>query len=185
VVFVGDDGGHLPRLERAGAHCLRVDSPEEAAAAGADVVLLAAPQPRPGEEPELAAQHNAWALVRAAQALANLPAAPRLWCLTTAGDLTQAPLRGVGRIIAGEHPELWGGLIDIATEPSGEQLLHLLRTGRGEDVIAMTTEGDLVARLAIIERQPERSEIRCRPDSTYLVTGGLGALGLFGAIWTR
>jgi 6-methylsalicylic acid synthase len=92
-------------------------------------------------------------------------------------------MHGVARILAGEHPELWGGLVDSADEPDGARLLHLLRNGLGEDLITTTREGDFVARLTQVERPLRQPPSLYRPDSTDLLTGGLGALGIEVARW--
>src|SRR3954451_14855212 len=59
------------------------------------------------------------------QALAKneWPGAPRLWLIsrgvqhvgteTDPAQVAQAPLWGLGRVVALEHPDLWGGLVDL------------------------------------------------------------------------
>jgi NAD(P)-dependent dehydrogenase (short-subunit alcohol dehydrogenase family)/aryl carrier-like protein len=112
---------------------------------------------------------------------------PRLWCLTrgvrgAADDvaLAHAPLWGVSRILAGEHPEFWGGLVDVApdvADPAGV-VLGLLRTAVGEDVVSVTDDGVRAARLRRARPGSGHPGLVCRQSGTYLVTGGLGALGL-------
>lgn len=123
---------------------------------------------------------------------------PRLWLVTrgaqaveqTSGSLAiaQAPLWGLGRAIAQEHPTLWGGLVDLdANDSPQESAAHLwaavARTD-GEDQLAFRQGRGYVARLGrtrpSIEQQPT---FRWRPDGTYLITGGLGDLGLLVARW--
>ena len=62
-----------------------------------------------------------WLLTRGAQ-----PA----WQKTKLNSIAQASVWGLGRTIALEHPELWGGLIDIAVEADP----HILagRIARGD-----------------------------------------------------
>jgi amino acid adenylation domain-containing protein/thioester reductase-like protein len=123
---------------------------------------------------------------------------PRLWLITqgaqaveqTSGALAvaQSPLWGLGRVIAQEHPTLWGGLVDLAPEDSPqESAVHLwaaLSRADGEDQQAFRHGQRYVARL--VRARPstaQRPAFRWRPDGTYLITGGLGDLGLLVARW--
>ncbi|MFJ7073635.1 SDR family NAD(P)-dependent oxidoreductase [Streptomyces sp. NPDC098781] len=114
---------------------------------------------------------------------------PMLWCLTSgvreavpAGALAQAPLWGMGRVAASEHPEFWGGVVDLSTGPLGEQsarlLLNLLHLRPAEPVVAVAEDGVRVPRLVPAELALDGEPFTCRPDGTYLITGGLGVLGL-------
>jgi len=121
--------------------------------------------------------------------------------------IAQAPVWGLGRTIALEHPELWGGLIDIAhMDPRAAARVlaaelmcaegvvsgFLVRRSAGEggsrtgeDQVALTESGRYVARLvraAAVAAGDSRQPI-VRPDGAYLVTGGVGSLGLHVARW--
>nr|WP_279306369.1 type I polyketide synthase [Micromonospora globispora] len=213
VVLVGDPGVTGPLAEefdRAGVRCAQVrtvpgsDSwtndlrPEVLGRPGA--ILVAPPLVTEGERLEEATERTAWTLVRAVQRLIEIEAAStgqfapqRIWCLTRGvrdardeRSLAQAPLWGISRIVAGEHPELWGGLVDVAgLEPgTGGRLLGVLRGAAGrEDVISMTAEGIEAARLSPIARSADGTPLQCSPSGTVLITGGLGALGLEVARW--
>ena len=103
---------------------------------------------------------------------------------TEALDPSQAPVWGLGRVIALEHPALWGGLVDLG-EPAADDASRLLAeiTGRDdEDQIAFSGGRRYAPRL-IRGRDPETQPVRLRGDASYLVTGGLGGLGLFLAGW--
>jgi nucleoside-diphosphate-sugar epimerase len=86
---------------------------------------------------------------------------------------------GLGKVIALEHPEHLGGMIDLSGEASPTEpaeIVHELLHGDGEDLVAFRDDDRLVARLT--PRHPRsRSALVVRSDATYLVTGGLGALG--------
>ncbi|MCD9112969.1 type I polyketide synthase [Bradyrhizobium japonicum] len=121
----------------------------------------------------------------------------RLWFVTTntqspAGqwpvDPAQAPLWGLGRTIAIEHPGLWGGLIDMQLGDRGfdaNLLAAELLDPDGETQIALSTRGQrYVPRLV----EQSMAELPARPPvirthATYLVTGGLGMLGHSVARW--
>jgi phthiocerol/phenolphthiocerol synthesis type-I polyketide synthase A len=116
-----------------------------------------------------------------------------LWILThgvydagTDEALRQSSLWGLSGVIGAEQPQLWGGLVDI---PAGDdpadcalalsEVLHhpakatlLLRNGEF-----------LAAALAPLSGESTREPLRCRPEGAYLITGGLGELGLLMADW--
>nr|VFK12477.1 MAG: amino acid adenylation domain-containing protein [Candidatus Kentron sp. LPFa] len=108
----------------------------------------------------------------------------------TAFDSGQATLWGLGRTLALEHPQGWGGLIDLSPrqgiEISAEALWTELRhsmsaPGTGPDggeQIALRDGVRHVARLDPGAGQLASAPIPIRADASYLITGGLGALGL-------
>jgi len=116
-------------------------------------------------------------VTRGAQSVAGQPA-PH--------GLAQAPLWGLGRTLAEEHGEYWGGLVDLdpdADAPGAAAALarHLARPGK-EDQIVMRGDDRFTPRL--VRRDATANEpVRLRADATYLVTGGLGTLGLSTARW--
>ena len=98
-------------------------------------------------------------------------------------SLAQAPIWGLGRVAGLEHPERWGGLIDLPLMPderAASRLCAVLADGR-EDQIAIRLPGILVRRLVRAPRPSERQP--WRPDGTVLITGGTGALGGHVARW--
>ena len=122
---------------------------------------------------------------------------PRIWIVTSGAqpfgagvDLapSQAMLWGVGRTLALEHPELWGGLIDLdPSESPGGHATHVMQElsqPDEEDQIAYRNGTRWVPRIAHSARplQPA-ARFTVKPDATYLITGGLGRLGLKLARW--
>jgi acyl transferase domain-containing protein len=137
---------------------------------------------------ELTALHLIQGVLREAAA-----APPRLWFVSRAGQPVgdaavaphQAPLWGVGRALSLEHPEAWGGLIDLAPEAHADEALDLARqllAEGGEDLAAFRGGERLVARLAAAPA-PKAAPPPVRPDASYLITGGLGSLGRAVARW--
>ncbi|WP_437819490.1 type I polyketide synthase [Sorangium sp. So ce1078] len=133
-----------------------------------------------------------------AQALARAPRGARLWIATRGAQVSgapgeaaspaQAPLWGFGRAAALELPEAWGGLVDLDASASPGEPERLLRAidggeGSGEDQIAIRGERLLVPRLVRGASLPASTPLRFRPDASYLITGGLGGLGLAVARW--
>ena len=134
-------------------------------------------------------------VLRLVQALdrARLPAPPNLWLISrgaqpvgekaTPLSALQSPLWGLGRTIAMESAHLWGGMVDLdpADTPAaaGALLLRQLVEGRGEDQTAFRDGRRYVLRLARRAKTVSKTErVTVRSDATYLITGGLGGIGL-------
>jgi NAD(P)-dependent dehydrogenase (short-subunit alcohol dehydrogenase family)/acyl carrier protein len=102
--------------------------------------------------------------------------------------LVQAPLWGLARVAAVEHPKLWGGIVDLdgdahAAEAS-RHLFEWLLGPDGEDMVAFRDGRRYVARLQADESvEAAAPDLRFDADATYLITGGLGGLGLEVARW--
>ena len=119
---------------------------------------------------------------------------PQLWLITKGSQsvlpleevaIAQTPLWGLGKVISLEHPQLWGGLLDLDQELStneAEILLQLLEDEQEEDRLAIRNGEIYVARLErklLAESQP----LSLSKEGSYLITGGTGALGLSIAQW--
>ena len=124
---------------------------------------------------------------------------PRLWLITqgaqAAGEksaslsIAQSPLWGLGRVIAQEHPTFWGGLVDLEPgasprDAAAPQLWEEISNADGEDQLAFRQGRRYVGRL--VRQRPSVTPVpslRWRPDGSYLISGGLGDLGLLVARW--
>ncbi|MGV9675492.1 type I polyketide synthase [Nocardia sp. NPDC003482] len=189
VVLLGEDPSVLAALRKRhaenGIRCTVAAGPDDVAVEGAAVVVL----PSASGPADEAAERNTWALVRAAQSLAaaRRDHRPRLWCVTRgvrAGEnAADGALWGVARVLAGEHPEFWGGLIDLDPDAPLEAVADVVGRHSGEDVLALGAGGVLAPRLRPADNDSARTEFECRADSSYLVVGGLGALGRKTALW--
>ncbi|HBB32527.1 MAG TPA: hypothetical protein DC064_12205 [Cyanobacteria bacterium UBA9273] len=76
-------------------------------------------------------------------------------------------------------------MIDLApdaTEDEVTQILTEIEDAQGEDHLAFRDGQRYVARL-VRKQLPESQKLTFQPDATYLITGGLGALGLRIAQW--
>ncbi|HJR00339.1 MAG TPA: type I polyketide synthase [Methylomirabilota bacterium] len=148
---------------------------------------------------EAEVMHGCESVVELVRALAPRPGAPsaRLWLVTRGAQaigmaepepvaVTQAPLWGLGRVVALEHPDRWGGIIDVdpraPTEVSAGEIVTHIQIDDGEDQVGFRAGDRYVPRLS--RRAPAGSArpIVCA-DGAYLVTGGLGTLGLQVARW--
>ncbi len=145
-----------------------------------------------------AEERGCGAAVHLVQAMTRAGLDARVWLVTrqaqAAGDDTadcavaQAPLWGLGRVIAVEHPERWGGLLDLPAAgdaPLSEAAAWLADevTGPdGEDQIALRGGERRVARL-LRAPAPGPATVSFEPERLYLITGGLGGLGRRVANW--
>lgn len=186
VVAVGSEPGFARAL---GADHL--PGPEGLRIRPGDVVLVAPPPSSP-LRPDRAALEQVRLLARTAATVAEHGTPAALWAVTRgariprdAHAVAQSALWGLGRTLAGELPHLWRGVIDLPSRPDPDDLAALTgllsRTGV-EDVISVEAGTAWAHRLVPVPPVPDGGP-RCHPDGTYLITGGLGALGLRTAAW--
>jgi acyl transferase domain-containing protein/NADPH:quinone reductase-like Zn-dependent oxidoreductase/acyl carrier protein len=93
----------------------------------------------------------------------------------------QSSLWGFGRAAALEFPHIWGGLADLADGTPDEWsrfVDHSMAHARGEDQIALREQAIYVPRLVRRVGMPIAKPVEIRAEATYLITGGLGSLGL-------
>ncbi|WP_421108915.1 type I polyketide synthase [Streptomyces sp. NEAU-S77] len=129
------------------------------------------------------------------QALGDSGIAARVWCVTRSAvsvasgerllNPVGAQLWGLGRTVALEQPERWGGLVDVpedVDEHSLTRLVSVLAASGGEDQVAVRPSGVFAARLVRDGAGAGRGE-DWEPRGTVLVTGGTGALGGLVSRW--
>jgi surfactin synthase thioesterase subunit/NAD(P)-dependent dehydrogenase (short-subunit alcohol dehydrogenase family)/acyl carrier protein len=122
----------------------------------------------------------------------------RVWCVTRRAQCVPAPTQmtdpiqalvwGIGRTAALEFPGRWGGLVDLGSaaasvEEDAAAIVDAILGSNGENEIAVRDGRRYVARLERRHRERPGTTLRVRPDRTYLITGGLGMLGLTVARW--
>ncbi|MEU1910340.1 type I polyketide synthase, partial [Streptomyces hygroscopicus] len=99
----------------------------------------------------------------------------------------QAQVWGLGRVAGLEHPERWGGLLDLPAEPldagARQRLADVLAAPGDEDQIAVRPSGTYVRRMVRAASAAAPASSPWRPRGTVLVTGGTGALGGGVARW--
>jgi phthiocerol/phenolphthiocerol synthesis type-I polyketide synthase A len=116
-----------------------------------------------------------------------------LWIITrgvreavSSAALPQSSLWGLAAVIGAEHPELWGGLVDIAAgDDVGDCVTALSKVlpAAAKRILVLRDGEFLASAMVPISGQPVREPLRCRPDAAYLISGGMGALGLLMADW--
>jgi 6-methylsalicylic acid synthase len=161
-------------------------------------VLVIAPVPDAQQLVAETTARSTWLLTSVVAQLSRLTRTesfrPRLWCVTrgvregaSTVALAHSGLHGLGRVAAGEHPEIWGAIVDVDSDlPEGELadvLLPVLAAAPADDLVVVRDGRMLVERLAPVSTATVQAELSCRADGAYLVTGGLGALGLEVAAW--
>ncbi len=106
----------------------------------------------------------------------------------------QSCLWGLGAVIAAEQPDLWGGVIDLPSHgdvtgyaPALATVLasasETASTKAAESMLVLEDGRFLAPTLVPLSGETVREPLRCRPDAAYLITGGLGSLGLLMADW--
>ena len=139
---------------------------------------------------------------------AKLSQSPRLWLVTNGAQpvpsnnpvipgVAQSSLWGIGKVISLEHPELKCVRIDLdpqqTIETQTEALFQEIWSEDKEDQVAWRGDERYVARLvasrhqqAVAEQQADttnQKSLSFREDATYLITEGMGGLGLLVARW--
>ncbi|MBJ6764419.1 SDR family NAD(P)-dependent oxidoreductase [Myxococcaceae bacterium JPH2] len=100
--------------------------------------------------------------------------------------VAQAPLWGMAKVIAREHPEFRCRAIDLGhprDDLEVEALVEELLEADDEQEVALRGRERHVARLVRAGRLASGQPVRLRADATYLVAGGFGGLGLLTARW--
>ncbi|MFI7517717.1 type I polyketide synthase, partial [Micromonospora echinofusca] len=150
-------------------------------------------QPHPGQP---AVPLGTAATMTLVQALHAADVAAPLWMLTRGavgtGDadpvrsVAQGGLWGLARVAGLEHPQLWGGLVDLPDGPGRgdwDHLVGVLTGGGHEDQVAVRPSGVFVRRLVRATPAAVGTVERWQPSGTVLITGGTGALGAHVARW--
>jgi phthiocerol/phenolphthiocerol synthesis type-I polyketide synthase D len=160
---------------------------------GANVLVLlplaaAAPSPRRARELSMLVAAAARACVVEAPGRA-----PRLWVVgagthgvlpTDEVDLDKAGVPAIVHVLRHEHPELRATLLDPGSgEDAVADLLTELGSGTDTSAVAWRSGTRFLAQIApALPHDAEQSTV-VRPDGAYLITGGLGAVGLHAAHW--
>ena len=166
------------------------------------VVVLAA---SPAADPEASlarARDLIWSVTAAVRAVTGgwHGKSPRLWLVTRgglaveateSGDPAAGALRGVVRVLAYEHPGLRTTLVDLdpadtdvaAASAIAEALATELATAGTDDVVAWRGGRRFAERLRRAEVPQQVTDRVVRTDGSYIVTGGLGGIGLKVAAW--
>jgi acyl transferase domain-containing protein/acyl carrier protein len=130
------------------------------------------------------------------QALGEAGLSAPLWIVTSGAvavgaageavvDPEQAAVWGLGRVAALEHPERWGGLLDVPRSPDGPALARIAAVvaDGGEDQVAVRGGRAFARRLLPAPVSGGAPATSWHAPRRVLVTGGTGALGARVARW--
>ncbi|WP_173434248.1 type I polyketide synthase [Allosalinactinospora lopnorensis] len=122
------------------------------------------------------------------QALDEAEVEAPLWCATCAAmrvtdsdrgsGTAQAQVWGLGQVIAVEHPERWGGLVDLPDTPDRRTrrlLGGVLANAAGEDQVAVRPSGVFHRRIARAAQAMNGTP--WQPEGAVLITGATEPLG--------
>ncbi|MEU8976736.1 type I polyketide synthase, partial [Streptomyces monashensis] len=148
--------------------------------------------------------HTTWSrgtigTVALVQALGDAGIEAPLWAVTSGGvavadsaeltDASQHVMWGIGTVLALDHPQTWGGLVDVpaGTTEADPRTLDLLCTalsGTGdEDQLAVRPDGLHARRMRRAPLDGAPAIKPWTPRGTVLVTGGTGGTGAHVARW--
>jgi acyl transferase domain-containing protein len=103
--------------------------------------------------------------------------------------VVQAPLWGLARCATLEHPQILRRMVDLDPAGSAEEKASIIvgeiLSADGEEQVAYASTTRLAFRIRRAEtlEAPDNALPLLRRDSSYLLTGGLGGLGLRVAAW--
>ena len=116
---------------------------------------------------------------------------PKLWVLTYDTGITnkhvynfeQSFISGLSRAIAQEHPAIWGGLVDLELNSvlHTDTFLGSLNNATTESIVGVYDGHSYGVRLQAY--QGDTSTVHIRSDHSYLITGGLGGIGITLVEW--
>ncbi|HVG20002.1 MAG TPA: SDR family NAD(P)-dependent oxidoreductase, partial [Blastocatellia bacterium] len=119
----------------------------------------------------------------------------RIWVVTRGATSTglqaervavaQAPLWGFGKVVGLEHPELFGAAIDLDSAASATEVTMLTREvfNEGSETHVAFRDGRRYVPRIVRAALPPVKRVLVSPGATYVITGGLGVLGLKVASW--
>ena len=143
----------------------------------------------------LRARDSVWSISTVVRAVVGTwhGRSPRLWVVSGGGlsvhdDEPGAPataaLKGLVRVLAFENPDLRTTLVDLdVTQDPLAALTAELHNSGNDDVIAWRGERRFAERLSRATLDVRKGHPVVRPGASYVVTGGLGGLGLVVARW--
>jgi acyl transferase domain-containing protein/surfactin synthase thioesterase subunit len=126
------------------------------------------------------------------RARGRLSTPPRLWLVTRGSqaadgaapiEIVQSPVWGLGRTLALEYPDLWGGLMDLPADADdtacAKLLVQELKAESPDDQVVLRAGARFAPRVTRLEADvvPSRS-VALVDNATYWIVGGLGRIGL-------
>ncbi|MEV6134454.1 SDR family NAD(P)-dependent oxidoreductase, partial [Streptomyces violaceusniger] len=164
-------------------------------AAGAEVRVVTVEELDAGPVAGVVSLLSVEATVSLLQALGVAGIDAPLWCVTRGavsvadGDVVDpyaSAVWGLGRVIGLEHPERWGGLVDLPAswdERTSGLLCSVLSGATREDHTAIRGNDVFGSRLSRVTTSGRGQSAAWEASGTALITGGTGGLGSHVARW--
>jgi acyl transferase domain-containing protein/acyl carrier protein len=142
-----------------------------------------------------APEHAAVGMITALQAVRDAGVTAPFWCATAGAvavdrfedvDPAASSVWGAGTVVSLDHPDAWGGMIDLPKTSDQQDIGRLCAVVSGfgnEDQVAIRRTGTFARRMVRAPLAAEPAAQPWRPRGTVLVTGGTGALGSAVARW--
>ena len=102
----------------------------------------------------------------------------------SASSILDAAYWGLGKVIASEHPEYYGLIIDLDKQSQVGEAANIVKTIGNldrEDYLALRQNKIYLPRL--VQTKLTKKPLKINADGYYLITGGSGSLGLQVAQW--
>ena len=192
VLFISEESlllqSYRAALSSVGIHSDSVAEPEDIGSIQDDSIIIFLPEiaTTVGDVYNVSTR-SCERLVNTVKKLTASSLRTKIFCITQnstqAGSsevLSQAPLVGLARVIHAEEAEIFGGLIDVE---DGSFPMQAIKYVRGVDVVRIDDGVARSARLRPFVVEAANTVVspksfHLQPHGTYLITGGLGALGL-------
>lgn len=126
---------------------------------------------------------------------AEASAAPALFVVTRGAQapmpfepavaVAAAALWGLGRCLRLDHPQTWGGMVDLdpVSSPDDARALFAELRGAGPQTETALRAGERYAARLVPMRAPDAALPDLRADASYLLTGAFGVVGAQLALW--
>ena len=120
-----------------------------------------------------------WLITRGGQQVNNEPLTPN--------SIIAQGFWGLGKVIAAEHPEYYGGIIDLdlldvsVSTQEATTILRAVTSHNKQDYLVQRT--DRIYKPYLLPSAIGKQKVSINNTGSYLITGGLGSLGLQVAQW--
>jgi acyl transferase domain-containing protein/acyl-CoA synthetase (AMP-forming)/AMP-acid ligase II/pimeloyl-ACP methyl ester carboxylesterase len=131
-------------------------------------------------------KQNCQAILNLVKALFQTRITVPIWLVTQTNNSSEYVIKGLSKAITVEHPEYWGGIIEldeINNTATADYLLAAINNTENEDRWAIKDNNLYTARLQKLDQALQNNSLNIAAENSYLITGGWGALGLQVAQW--
>lgn len=139
-------------------------------------------------DPVSATRLGCGSVLRLLQAFTRMP--EQIWLATraaaamgqpTSAGVAQSPLWGMSRVVQLEYPDVHCGIVDLETTSAASTLVAEIAAS-SEEQVAYRNGARYVPRL-VAKSHFSATSVPIQADGCYLITGGLGVIGIEVAAW--